>query len=84
MLMRMGSRSRKNIFLSGETIMLLRILLVWVAVVGLSVSGCSKKEPTIGDVVKQAEKDAEAAAEEAAPAAEEAAAEVEKAAEHPE
>ena len=32
----------------------LRILLVLVAVVGLSVSGCSKKEPTIGDVVDQA------------------------------
>ena len=31
----------------------LRILWVWVAVVGLSVSGCSKKEPTIGDVVDQ-------------------------------
>ena len=52
--------------------MMLRMLLVLVAVLGLSLSGCSKKEPTVGDVVKQAEKDAEKAADEAQPAAEEA------------
>ncbi|OQY04777.1 MAG: hypothetical protein B6I25_06545 [Planctomycetales bacterium 4572_13] len=55
------------------------MLLVLVAVVGLSVSGCSKKEPTVGDVVKQAEKDADKAAEEAAPVAEEAVKDAEKA-----
>jgi len=59
--------------------MLLRMLLVWVAVVGLSVSGCSKKEPTIGDVVDQAKEDADKTADEAAPVAEEAAADAEKA-----
>jgi hypothetical protein len=64
--------------------MMLRMLLVLVAVVGLSVSGCSKKEPTVGDVVDQAKEDADKTADEAAPAAEEAAAAVEKAAEHPE
>ena len=64
--------------------MLLRILLVLVAVVGLSVSGCEKKEPTIGDVVDQAKEDADKAAEEAAPAVEEAVKEAEKVAEHPE
>ena len=60
--------------------MVLRMLLVLVAVVGLSVSGCSKKEPTIGDVVDQAKEDADKAADEAAPAAEEVAAEAEDAA----
>ena len=60
--------------------MMLRILLVLVAVAGLSLGGCSKKEePTVGDMVKQAEKDAEEAAEEAQPAAEEAAEDAEKA-----
>ncbi len=59
--------------------MLLRMLLVCVAVVGLSVSGCSKKEPTIGDVVDQAKEDADKTADEAAPVADEAAADAEKA-----
>ena len=59
--------------------MVLRMLLVLVAVVGLSVSGCKKKEPTIGDVVDQAKQDADKAADEAAPAAEEAAADAEEA-----
>lgn len=59
--------------------MMLRILLVLVAAIGLTLGGCSKKEPTVGDVVKQAEKDAEATAEEAQPAAEEAAKDAEKA-----
>ena len=59
--------------------MLLRMLLVLVAVVGLSVSGCSKKEPTIGDVVDQAKEDAEKTAEDAEPAGEEAAKDAEKA-----
>ena len=58
--------------------MLLRMLLVWVAVVGLSVSGCSKKEPTIGDVVDQAKEDADKAADEAQPAADDAAKDAEK------
>ena len=61
--------------------MLLRMLLVLVAVVGLSVSGCSKKEPTVGDVVDQAKEDADKAADEAAPAVEEAVKDAEKAAE---
>ena len=61
--------------------MMLRMLLVLVAVVGLSVSGCSKKEPTVGDMVKQAEKDADKAADEAAPVVEDAAADAEKAVE---
>lgn len=59
--------------------MVLRMLLVLVAVVGLSVSGCSKKEPTVGDVVNQAKEDADKAADEAQPAVEEAAADAEKA-----
>jgi hypothetical protein len=83
MLMRMSSRSRKNDFLSGETIMMLRMLLVLVAVLGLTLGGCEKKEPTVGDVVDQAKEDAEKTADDAQPAAEEAAADAEKAAEHP-
>ena len=59
--------------------MMLRMLLVLVAVFGLSVSGCSKKEPTVNDVVDQAQKDAEKAADEAEPVAEEAAKDAEKA-----
>ena len=59
--------------------MMLRMLLVLVAVVGLSVSGCSKKEPTVGDVVDQAKEDADKTADEAQPAAEDAAADAEKA-----
>jgi len=55
------------------------MLLVLVAVVGLSVSGCSKKEPTVGDVVDQAKEDADKTADEAQPAAEDAAADAEKA-----
>ena len=63
--------------------MLLRMLLVLVAVVGLSVSGCSKKEPTIGDVVDQAKEDAEKTADEAQPAVDDAVKDAEKVAEHP-
>ena len=63
--------------------MMLRMLLVLVAVVGLSVSGCKKEEPTapISEAVEQVQEDADTAAEEAAPAAEDAAAEAKKAAE---
>ena len=77
--MRMSSRSRKNNFLSGETIMMLRMLLVLVAVLGLTLGGCEKKEPTVGDVVDQAKEDADKTADEAQPAAEDAAADAEKA-----
>ena len=65
--------------------MLLRMLLVLVAVVGLSVSGCEKKEPTTPPAeVPAVVEEATEAAEEAAPVVEEAAAEAEEAAEHPE
>jgi formylglycine-generating enzyme required for sulfatase activity len=47
--------------------MVLRMLLILVAVVALSVSGCSKEEPTVGEVAEQAPKDAEAVAEETQP-----------------
>ena len=68
--------------------MMLRMLLVLVAVAGLSLGGCKKEEPAPADMMDQMKQDAEKAVEEAAPAAEEAAADaekaVEKAAEHPE
>ncbi len=64
--------------------MMLRMLLVLVAVLGLTLGGCEKKEPTVSDVVDQVKEDADKAADEAAPAVEEAAADAEKAAEHPE
>ena len=53
--------------------MVLRMLLVLVAVLGLTLGGCEKKEPTIGEQIDQAKQEAEAAAEEAQPAAEDAA-----------
>lgn len=59
--------------------MMLRMLLVLVAAIGLTLGGCSKKEPTVGDVVDQAKEDAEKASDEAQPAAEEAAKDAEKA-----
>ena len=59
--------------------MILRMLLVLVAVLGLTLGGCEKKEPTVGDVIDQAKEDADKAADEAAPVAEEAAADAEKA-----
>ena len=59
--------------------MMLRMLLVLVAVFGLTLGGCEKKEPTVGDVVDQAKEDADKTADEAQPAAEDAAADAEKA-----
>ena len=62
--------------------MVLRMLLVLVAVAGLSLGGCKKKEePTPAATMDQLKQDAKKAAEQAQPAAEEAAAEVQKAAE---
>ena len=59
--------------------MMLRMLLVLVAVLGLTLGGCEKKEPTVGDVVDQTKEDADKAADDAQPAAEDAAADAEKA-----
>lgn len=39
--------------------MLLRLLLIVVAVLGLSLGGCKKKEPTLQDMQKEAQKQAE-------------------------
>ncbi|MHC4855866.1 MAG: hypothetical protein ACYS72_05625 [Planctomycetota bacterium] len=61
--------------------MMLRMLLVLVAVAGLSVGGCKKEEPTPADTMDQMKQEAEKAAEEAQPAAEEAAADVKEAVE---
>lgn len=61
--------------------MMLRMLLVLVAVAGLSVGGCKKEEPTPAGMMDQMKQDAEKAADEAAPAVEEAAADAQKAAE---
>ena len=59
--------------------MVLRMLLVLVAVFGLTLAGCEKKDPTVGDVVDQAKEDADKTADDAQPAAEDAAADAEKA-----
>jgi len=61
--------------------MMLRMLLVLVAVVGLSLGGCKKEEPTPASMMDQMKQDAEKAADEAAPAVEEAAADAQKAVE---
>ena len=50
--------------------MMLRMLLVLVAVAGLSLAGCKKKEPTIQDKMQEVKKEAEKTADEAKPAAE--------------
>jgi hypothetical protein len=61
--------------------MMLRMLLVLVAVVGLSLGGCKKKEPTPAETMDQMKQEAEKTADEAAPAAEEAAADAQEAVE---
>lgn len=61
--------------------MMLRMLLVLVAVAGLSLGGCKKEEPTPADTMDQLKQEAEKAAEEAQPAVEEAAADAQKAVE---
>ena len=58
--------------------MMLRMLLVLVAVAGLSLGGCQKKEPAAPAETTPAAEEVEEAAEEAAPAAEEAAEEAVK------
>lgn len=61
--------------------MMLRMLLVLVAVLGLSLSGCKKEEPKpMEPMMDQMKQDAEKAVEEAAPAAEEAAKDAQEAA----
>lgn len=59
--------------------MMLRMLLVLVAVLGLSLGGCKKEEPA--SPLDQVKEEAEKAADEAAPAVEEAAADAQKAVE---
>lgn len=53
--------------------MMLRMLLVLIAVLGLSLGGCKKEEPTPVETGTMMTEEAEKAVEEAAPAAEEAA-----------
>lgn len=61
--------------------MMLRMLLVLVAVAGLSLGGCKKEEPTPASTIDQMKQEAEKAAEETAPVAEEAVEDVKEAAE---
>lgn len=46
--------------------MLLRMLLILIAIAGLSLGGCKKEEPTTQDVMDQMKQDAEKAADDAA------------------
>jgi len=57
------------------------MLLVLVAVAGLSLGGCKKKEPAPADMMNQMKQDAEKAGDETKSAAEKAAADAQKAAE---
>lgn len=58
--------------------MMLRMLLVLVAVMGLSLGGCKKKEPTPAETMDQMKQDAEKAGDEAAADVQKAAEEAQK------